>query len=71
MTVAADELTGAKTLDIKLLSALSEGVRVAGDLLNSLLVPRTLHISVATTLLINDSNEAAVSEFDSVISLAN
>jgi hypothetical protein len=71
MTVAVDELTGVKTLEIKLLSALSEGVRVAGDLLNSLLVPRTLHIKVATTLLINDSEGAVVSEFDSVIRLDN
>ena len=71
MTISADELTGVKTLDIKLLSALSEGVRVAGGLLNSLLIPRTLHIKVATTLLINDSDGAVVSEFDSIISLAN
>ena len=71
MTVAADELTGVKTLDIKLLSALSEGVRVAGSLLNSLLVPRTLHIKVATTLLINDVDGEVVSEFDSIIRLAN
>ena len=71
MTVAVDELTGVKTLEIKLLSALSEGVRVGGGLLNSLLVPRTLHIKVATTLLINDSEGAVVSEFDSVIRLDN
>lgn len=71
MAVSVDQLTGVKTLDIKLLSALSEGVRVAGGLLDSLLVPRTLHIRVATSLLINDSEGLVVSEFDSVISLSN
>ena len=35
-----------KSLDIKLLAALNEGVKVAGSLLGSLLVPRTLHISI-------------------------
>ena len=71
MAVSVDELTGVKTLDIKLLSALSEGARVAGGLLDSLLVPRTLHIKVATSLPVNDSGGAAVSEFDSIIRLAN
>lgn len=71
MAVSVDESTGVKSLDIKLLSALSEGARVAGGLLDSLLVPRTLHIKVATSLLINDSEGLVVSEFDSVIKLAN
>jgi hypothetical protein len=71
MAVSVDESTGVKSLDIKLLSALSEGARVAEVLLDSLLVPRTLHIKVATSLLINDSEGLVVSEFDSVINLAN
>ena len=71
MEISTDQSTGVKTLDIKLLSALSEGVRVAGGLLDSLLVPRTLHIKVATSLLINDSEGLVLTEFDSVINLAN
>ncbi|UVW36136.1 hypothetical protein NYF23_05860 [SAR92 clade bacterium H455] len=71
MAVSVDEVSGVKTLDIKLLSALSEGVKVAGGLLDSLLVPRILHIKLITDMLVNDSEGFSVTEFDSVIRLDN
>ena len=71
MAVSVNPTTGVKTLDIKLLSALSEGVKVAGGVLDSLLVPRSLHIKVVTSLVINDANGVAVTQFDSLISLDN
>ena len=60
-----------KSLDIKLLAALNEGVKVAGSLLGSLLVPRTLHISIATTLHIQDAAGIPVTQFNAVIRLDN
>jgi hypothetical protein len=60
-----------KSLDIKLLAALNEGVKVAGSLLGSLLVPRTLHISIATTRPIQDAAGIPVTQFNAVIRLDN
>jgi len=71
MSVSVDQTTGAATLDIKLLSALSEGVKVAGGLLDTLLVPRTLHIKVATTMPIADADGVDVSEINAIIKLDN
>ena len=71
MSVTVDQTTGAATLDIKLLSALSEGVKVAGGLLDTLLVPRTLHIKVATTMPIADADGVDVSEINAIIKLDN
>ena len=71
MAVTVDQTSGKKSLDIKLLAALNEGVKVAGSLLGSLLVPRTLHISIATTLPIQDAAGIPVTQFNAVIRLDN
>ncbi|MDP5051172.1 MAG: HYR domain-containing protein [Porticoccaceae bacterium] len=69
--IAFDEATLVTSLDIKLMSGLSEAVKIAPELLTSLLVPRTLHVRILTTIPITDATWAEVSEINAVIRLAD
>jgi hypothetical protein len=71
LEVSVDQSLGIKTLDIRLLSALSAAVDIAGGFLDSLLVPRTLHIRLVPSLVIHDINGSVISEFGVVVKLGN
>jgi len=57
------------TLDIKLMSPISEAVKIAPELLNSLLRPRSLHIRMVSTLPFIDSIGAELTEINTIIRL--
>ena len=71
LEVSVDQSSGIKTLDIRLLSALSAAVDIAGGFLDSLLVPRTLHIRVVPSLMVHDVDGLDISEFGIVVKLGN
>ena len=60
-----------KMLDIKLLSALSEAVKLDAGLFASLLTPRTLHLKMKTTLPIIDLDGVAIDEVNTILRLQN
>ena len=60
-----------KMLDIKLLSALSEAVKLDAGLFASLLTPRTLHLKMRHTLPIINSDGVKIDEVNAILRLQN
>ena len=60
-----------KMLNIKLLSALSEAVKLDAGLFASLLTPRTLHLNMKSTLPIIDLDGVAIDEVNTILRLQN
>ena len=60
-----------KMLDIKLLSALSEAVKLDAGLFASLLTPRTLHLKMQHTLPIINSDGVKIDEVNAILRLQN
>ena len=60
-----------KMLDIKLLSALSEAVKLDAGLFASLLTPRTLHLKMKSSLPIVDLDGVAIDEVNTILRLQN
>ena len=60
-----------KMLNIKLLSALSEAVKLDAGLFASLLTPRTLHLKMKSTLPIIDLDGVAIDEVNTILRLQN
>lgn len=70
LAVSADA-AHAGILEIKLMSALSEAVKLDAGLFSSLLTPRTLHLKMSTTLPIVDSTGETVNEVNTILRLLN
>ena len=60
-----------KLLDIRLLSALSEAVKLDAGLFASLLTPRTLHLKMKSTLPIVNSDGFTIDEVNAILRLQN
>ena len=65
--VSSAGLDSEAQLELKLLTALNEAVKIAPELLMSLLVPRRLHVRVVITLPLKDSNGVDVTEFNAMM----
>lgn len=63
------ELSSESVLELKLMTALSEAVKLAPELLMSLLVPRRLHVRVVVTLPLVDSEGAEITEFNAIMKI--
>jgi len=62
--VSSVESSRESFLELKLMTALNEAVKIAPELVNSLLVPRRLHVRVVTTLPLTDSEGAEITEIN-------
>lgn len=67
--VSSGGLNNSATLDLKLMTALNEAVKIAPELLMSLLVPRKLHVRVVITLPLNDSDGVELTELSAIIKI--
>jgi len=65
--VSSGDSDNTTILELKLMTALNEAVRVAPEILMSLLVPRRLHVKVVITVPLTDSNGAEVTEFNAMM----
>jgi hypothetical protein len=69
--VSSDGLNNTPVLELKLMTAINEAVKVAPELLMSLLVPRRLHVRVVFTLPLIDSQGAEITELNAIMRLRN
>jgi hypothetical protein len=67
--VSSNEFNNTAVLELKLMTALNEAVRLAPELLMSLLVPRRLHVRVVVTLPLIDSQGVGVTEFNAIMKI--
>lgn len=65
--VSSNEVDDTAVLELKLMTALNEAVRLAPELLMSLLVPRRLHVKVMITLPLTDSEGAEITELNAMM----
>jgi hypothetical protein len=65
--VSTNEVNDTALLELKLMTALNEAVRLAPELLMSLLVPRRLHVRVVITLPLTDSEGAEITELNAMM----
>ena len=62
--VSSGDLANTAVLELKLMTALNDAVRIAPELLMSLLVPRRLHVKVVMTLPLADSDGVEITELN-------
>ena len=67
--VSSAELSGESVLELKLMTALNEAVKIAPELLMSLLVPRRLHVRVVITLPLIDSEGVEITELNAIMKI--
>ena len=65
--VSSGDLDNTVVLELKLMTAINEAVRLAPELLMSLLTPRRLHVKVVFTLPLTDSNGAEITELNAIM----
>ena len=65
--VSSNEGNSTAVLELKLMTALNEAVKVAPELLMSLLVPRKLHVRVVVTLPLVDAAGAEITELNATM----
>ena len=65
--VSSDEASDTAVLELKLMTALNEAVKIAPEILMSLLVPRRLHVKVVITLPLTDSEGAEITELNAMM----
>ena len=65
--VSSNEVNETAVLELKLMTALNEAVRLAPELLMSLLVPRRLHVKVVITFPLTDSEGAEITELNAMM----
>ena len=67
--VSSGELSDEAVLELKLMTALNEAVKIAPELLMSLLVPRRLHVRVVITLPLIDSEGVEITELNAIMKI--
>ena len=67
--VSSGELSDEAVLELKLMTALNEAVKIAPELLMSLLVPRRLHVRVVITLPLVDSEGVEITELNAIMKI--
>jgi len=65
--VSSGDLENTAVLELKLMTAINEAVKLAPELLMSLLTPRRLHVKVVFTLPLTDSDGVEITELNVIL----